>query len=179
MFLFLLHNSSIQKEMDRQTVHLLKIIVQVLWYSGCSGADKYDSLSHLWWYRTPALVSHTLQRYWAPAADLPQRSYPARPSTASSFFFPPASLICTHYRNFHGQFFCPSYRIISKKNMTILFRFCHVLSLAGITPSAAYFFCFLFLPNPPCSVDRPDRGGVSVMLLESGPVLNAIHLMHE
>lgn len=32
---------------------------------------------------------------------------------------------------------------------------------------------------PPCSVDRPDCGGVSVMLLGSAPVLNAIHLIHE
>ena len=34
-------------------------------------------------------------------------------------------------------------------------------------------------PVPPCSVDRPDCGGVSVMLLGSAPVLNAIHLIHE
>ncbi|MFR6374516.1 MAG: hypothetical protein ACLUOB_12055 [Subdoligranulum sp.] len=34
-------------------------------------------------------------------------------------------------------------------------------------------------PVPPCGVDRPDRGGVSVMVLESSSVLNAIHLIHE
>lgn len=34
-------------------------------------------------------------------------------------------------------------------------------------------------PVPPCSVDRPDCGGVSVMLLESSSVLNAIHLIRE
>ena len=34
-------------------------------------------------------------------------------------------------------------------------------------------------PVPPCSVDRPDRGGVSVMLLGSSFVLNTIHLIHE
>ena len=34
-------------------------------------------------------------------------------------------------------------------------------------------------PVPPCSVDRPDRGGVSVMLLGSSSVLNMIHLIHE
>ena len=34
-------------------------------------------------------------------------------------------------------------------------------------------------PVPPCSVDRPDRGGVSVMVLESSSVLNSIYLIHE
>lgn len=34
-------------------------------------------------------------------------------------------------------------------------------------------------PVPPCSVDRPDRGGVSVMLPENSSVLNTIHLTHE
>ena len=34
-------------------------------------------------------------------------------------------------------------------------------------------------PVPPCSVNRPDRGGVSVKVLESSSVLNAIHLIHE
>ena len=145
MFLSLLHNSSIQKEMDRQTVHLSKIIVQVFWHSGHSGTDKCCSSCHLWSYRAPSLVSHTLQRYWATAADSRQRPFPARRPTTFSFFSSCISYLL-HYRNFHGQLFCPSCKIASKKTWPFLGRFRHVLSLAGITPSAAYF---LPLPVPP------------------------------